>query len=515
MSRSFLFVSLLAAVIAVPTCFGSATKVYITQSGSPAGNCTANVQTPAFFNSSSNWGSGASQIGPGTTVLICGTFTGAAGATEFTFQGSGANGNPVTLQFDSGAVLTAPYWSGSGAISCSNHQYIVVNGGTNGLIENTANGTGLANQQTSGGVEGNSCSNMQVENLTIKGIYMNQGSSSSASDGNGDSTYDIQFNGTSTNNIVNNNTLSSSKTAISFAPDPGDGSNIQIYGNSTSDMDWGIVVGGGDSGTTINNLVIHDNTITNWTNWQFPSSVYHQDGIIIFNDVNPAGLTATLYNNHIYGDLGVGSPTGFIYCGGHTSCTLYNNLLVNTGHVIYGIMWLGASSILGKDMNVYNNTIVDTTGTTGVCIMLNISGQANVENNICTGSHLYPYSSYLSSLTSVMAVSNYNDWNTGSIAFGSQTSGSTSSYSSWLSAGFDAASTTASPNLNVSYHLGAGSAAAGLGTNLTSLGIATLNMDMAGNPRSATASKWDAGVYVANTKAPAPPTNLTGTVQLQ
>ena len=71
--------------------FASATNVYITQNGSPSGNCTSGVQPPAFFNNPANWGTGASQIGPGTTVLVCGSFTGAAGATELTFQGSGAS----------------------------------------------------------------------------------------------------------------------------------------------------------------------------------------------------------------------------------------------------------------------------------------------------------------------------------------------------------------------------------------------------------------------------------------
>jgi hypothetical protein len=65
-------------LIAAPLAFGSASNIYITQSGAASGNCTGNVQTPAFFNNASNWGSGSSQIGPGTTVLICGAFTGSS-----------------------------------------------------------------------------------------------------------------------------------------------------------------------------------------------------------------------------------------------------------------------------------------------------------------------------------------------------------------------------------------------------------------------------------------------------
>jgi hypothetical protein len=87
--------------------FSSATNVYITPNGSSQGACTTSPQTAAWFNSSSNWGSGASQIGPGTTVTICGTFTGTNGNSEFTFQGSGASGNPINLLFDTNTTLTA------------------------------------------------------------------------------------------------------------------------------------------------------------------------------------------------------------------------------------------------------------------------------------------------------------------------------------------------------------------------------------------------------------------------
>ncbi|HXY07810.1 MAG TPA: hypothetical protein VEI52_08140 [Terriglobales bacterium] len=521
---------------AVGSAFASAPNIYITQSGSASGNCTANVQTPAFFNSSANWGSGASQIGPGTTVLICGTFTGSGGATEFTFHGSGVNGNPVVLKFDTGAQLTAPFWSANGAINCSNLSYIVVDGGTNGIIQNTANGTSLANHQTSTGFFGSNCTNSEVKNLTISNIYINQGSSSNASDTGGASTTDIVFNGNATNSKVDHNTVSQAKTGIQFAGDPGgDASNIQIYSNSISDMDWGVNVGGGDSGDTFNNVSIYDNTITNWTNWQFPTGAFHQDGIILFNVGNPsAGISANIYDNYIYGNLGVGSPTGFIYCADFSSCTIYNNSLVNTSNVIYGLMWLGQSSNMGHNMNVYNNTIVGATSR-DVCIMLNITGKANIENNVCTGpSGMFAYSTYWGSLSqfeATVTTSNFNDWNIGSNAWGSQATGSTASYSTWTSAGYDANSKQSNPELNSTpYTLQSGSPAIGLGTNLTSLGLSALDT---GAPQTfgaggscgngcltrAGSGSWDAGAYpfssssVGTSSPPAPPTDLSAIVQ--
>ena len=438
-------------LVKISSALGSATNVYITQTGSPSGQCTTNVQTPAFFNTAANWGSGSTQIGPGTTVLICGTFTGAAGATEFSFQGSGSTGNPVILLFDANAVLTAPYWSANGAISCSGLQYILVNGGANGTIENTANGSGLTYEQTSIGVLGANCYNSQVENLTIKNIYINQGSSSGATDINGQSTAGIEFTGTSTNNAINGNTISQAKTGVLVSADANaDASNLQIYGNNISDIDWGVNVGGGDAGDTLTNVVIHDNTITNWTNWQFPTATYHQDGIIVYNfATGSVPFSGMFYNNYIYGDLGVGSPTGFIYCAQNASCEMFNNLLVNTGHVIYGIIWDGTHLSGSK---IYNNTIIgiasDLAITLGTAVKTSAASQVAIQNNIVLGPNvgIHDYST----LTSDVSVSDYNVWRTASGTSPQMATNDSTfvSYANWKAGGFDAASTNADPKLS-------------------------------------------------------------------
>src|ERR1700685_1857894 len=63
----------------------AASTVYVAQSaaGSANGSSCTNAYAVTFFNASSNWGTGASQIGPGTTVDLCGTIT-----TELTAHGS-------------------------------------------------------------------------------------------------------------------------------------------------------------------------------------------------------------------------------------------------------------------------------------------------------------------------------------------------------------------------------------------------------------------------------------------
>jgi len=134
---------LFTLLLALPAS-ASLTNVYIAQSsaGSADGTSCANAYAVTFFNTSGNWGSGSSQIGPGTTVHLCGTFTFSAGATALTFNGSGTSGNPITLLWESGAVLQAPYFSAATfGINGNGASYVVINGGTNGVIQNTANGT--------------------------------------------------------------------------------------------------------------------------------------------------------------------------------------------------------------------------------------------------------------------------------------------------------------------------------------------------------------------------------------
>ena len=514
------------------------TTVYISHAGAGSMNGTScsDAEPYSYFNNSSNWTSSPSgiQIGPGAVVHLCSeTYVDStADDTALQFQcatASGTSANPITLIADQGVtnLYNSAYWNGDdppngpgGAIwntgSCT---YVVINGDNNLTIANQTsngsptNGTGLENSTNSAGIYMGNCTYCTIENVTVKNIYVNQGSSSGASDSNGINSAGIGIVENSTGSVIKGNTITSASVGIQLATDPnGDASNTFISNNTISDSHWSINVGGGDSGDTINPVNINGNNITNWTNWQFPTSAYHTDGIILYNVGNPsAGIIANIYDNYTYGNLGVGSPTGFIYCADFSSCTLFNNIIVNTGNTIYGLMWLGQSSDMGTNMNVYNNTIIGATSN-DVCIMLNITGAGNIENNICTGpSGMDVYNSYWSSLSqfeATVSTSNYNDWNIGSgNAWGSQASSATASYASWKSAGYEANSIQSSPDLNSGpYTLASRSPSIGLGSNLTSLGIAELKV---GAPQTFGASgscgsgcltrvasgAWDAGAY--------------------
>jgi hypothetical protein len=136
---------LVLLLLAVVTSMASASNIYVAQSGQGAnsGADCADALPATFFNSSANWGSGGGQIGPGVTVHLCGTIS-----TNLTFQGNGANGNPVVLD-GTGATISAyivvatQYWT---IQNCTWSTSYATNSGTQAVIE-TSNGAAFGTIQ--------------------------------------------------------------------------------------------------------------------------------------------------------------------------------------------------------------------------------------------------------------------------------------------------------------------------------------------------------------------------------
>lgn len=136
---------------------GPALNIYLAQASAGAADGSvscANARAASYFNSAANWGTGLTQIGSGTTIHLCGSIS--IVWTPPTSQGTGK----ITLKYEPGAKLSAPAnqnfiifgpstnkWKLDGGTLCGPQP----SGGNidvpcNGVIENTANGTNLANQ---------------------------------------------------------------------------------------------------------------------------------------------------------------------------------------------------------------------------------------------------------------------------------------------------------------------------------------------------------------------------------
>ena len=93
---------------------GSAANIYIAQSavGAADGADCNDAYAYTFFNTASNWGSGSTQIGPGTTVYLCGTITVPVNTAGLVVHGSGTSSNPITIFFEPNAILQSPAFNG-------------------------------------------------------------------------------------------------------------------------------------------------------------------------------------------------------------------------------------------------------------------------------------------------------------------------------------------------------------------------------------------------------------------
>jgi hypothetical protein len=510
------YLATLLFVSATPHAFASAAHVYIASApaGAADGSSCANPRSVPFFNAYTNWGLGSTQIGPGTTVHLCGVFNAPAGSSGYlAFQGGGLPGSPITLVAEPGAILQAPYWGEDGAITVNQLSYVVLDGRGAGKIRATANGTQLANQ---GGVCGGNfcslgifllgCNNCAVKNWTIENLYVNVPPNDESLAGQ--ASGGILFNG-GDNAVISGNTVHDAKWCITygFFPDRRT-SNVEISGNNSYHCDHGIFVSSDNSGAVLNNLYVHDNLVHDGANWDDNANENHHDGIhISTSQVNTTIDTFQVYNNHIYGDWGA-NCNAFIYLSAGTdqgfeirNAKVFNNLLVNNSTVNFCgngmIQDYGTENAL-----IANNTMIGSSPSAGQALILEEDAGFHtvVRNNIMMNfrSGIYVAQGYNFPISDYNVFSNVTDvafvWGTACCTFLTEWQGQTGSP--------DTHSGMGNPNLSATYIPQAGGSAVARGTNLSSLGIGSLNADKLGASRPAGAA-WDIGAFASGSAPPA------------
>jgi hypothetical protein len=509
-----------------PLMFSSAANVYITQNGISQGSCQTNPQTAAWFNSSSNWGSGGGQIGPGTTVLLCGTIT-----TALTAQGSGSISAPITIMFDTGAAITLPVCPSSGCLKIANLNYIVVDGGTtcgwvglaevncNGTISSTASGSAYGNGSTSAfGVEATSCSYCEIRDLNIINIYQH----TSSSDTPGGDFRAISQGGNNTVGAtfeVHNNIIHDSADGFDYVPGSSNDSGMYYYNNYSYNMGAHGNIANNNNGT-ITAAYIHDNYFGSTANWDSSGCFNHHNSFHVFS----YGQTASgimYYNNEVAGNWG-NCPTSEVFFEGSGSLIsnvkVFNNLFLAT----YTQENNGIISLTAGGTNYFlNNTVIGAYqgGDAALFLNNNTGGTWTAENNVISSSY-QPF--FTNGSVGQFTTMNYNTWGgTSGTPWGVSCSNGCTYYASrsaWQNGtGLDANSNWGNNNgyvaVNSNGTLQSDSPAIGAGTNLTSLGITALNSDIAGNSRPGGSTPWDDGAYDFNTNPPpAPPTDLTAIV---
>ena len=499
----------------------SAKDFYIAanQTGTGTGTGCSTAKSYTWFNNLASWGTAATQISPGTTVHLCGVFTGTPGQQLLVVHGDGTSTSPITIKFETNAVLQAPYWSSQGTIYENGRSYIVIDGGYNGLIKNTANGTGRAYVQQSRAIYAPNCTGCVVKNLTIADLYVRT------------SATDLAVVQSAENCVfwIHSNNLTITHVTChdagwAFA---GYGSNFTLSYCNIYNVDHGLAFGAG--GTT-SGFSIHDNHIHDYVNWDSPTNAYHHDGLHMWGENGGIVTNGSIYNNLFDGDSGV-NITAHIYLQDSIKyVAVYNNVfLVPTNRTIQALWFNGITNagVLpggpATGNSAYNNFIRAGGHKTGTAIFVNAQNSFTAVNNVLLGG-LADISIQGGGYLSTEGVNNniYEDLyaDVGQLnTFGYQ-GHSYYDLATWQAAcRCDSRSKLAPASKINASSLGqllsgsvAISAAANL-LNISSGALAPLSKDKVGAIRQLSGN-WDAGAYkYGSTALPASPTGLTATIQ--
>lgn len=477
-----------------------------------------------------------------------------------TIQNNGFPGRPITLQFEAGAIIQAPYWGNIGAVNLNGQSYITIDGGTvcgkvngstgpttvcNGIIRNTL--AGSSGQTCPGGTcvyqfpddtygsvlvgasEGSNSTGLEIKNLYLGPVYVRRLDNSTE----GFNTNAICLSrGFFTDTKIHHNIIEGAGKLILFSYYDnfvGSQHGYYVYNNDLSNMCWGFGLGGCSNVGSFDDIQIFENKFSDWR-WAGYGASCHTNGTMIFNcwgalDRGYAGDSGSnIYNNYLHGSLSGNLPTnsasGFISCQDNCGpINIFNNLIVDTATSYQG----GSGGIYCQSggsggQKIYNNTI-SRTGP-----FINIMGdrvtewgKPIVKNNLLIGGNTV-FETY--ALTPAIVTSDYNiayglsqdEWMSYDIGNGWNPVNLATWQGTYGQEFHPAGLKTVDPNLDVNYKPQAGSPVIGAGENLNSVGIAALNSDLAGNPRPGN-GRWDIGAYEyvpgGDSTPPSAPTGLT------
>jgi hypothetical protein len=325
----------LTLLFVIPTAPLKAKDIYVAQdqTGNGAGVSCDNARNAAWFNRKASWGSEPAQIGPSTTVHLCGRFTGSPGQQMLTVHGSGGSGKPIVLLFENGTVFSAPYWSSQGAIWMDGASDVVVDGGSSGVIENSDNGTERAYHNTSVAIHAAGCKNCTVQHVIMSNLYVRTLQSDI---GPNHSQINCVFLNNSDNFKISHTTCHDAGWAYA-----GFGNNFTLEYSNIYNVDHGLAFG--PSGTS-SGFSIHDNHFYNYVNWDSAENRYHHDGIHMWGQRGGRVTNGVIYNNRFDGDSGVNITAHIYLQDSIENVTVYNNIFLVPSNRTMNALWFAAGT---------------------------------------------------------------------------------------------------------------------------------------------------------------------------
>jgi hypothetical protein len=504
----------------------SASDIFVAQNatGNNNGADCQDAYSAAWFGTTANWGSNTGQIGPGTTVHLCGTIS-----TPLTFQGSGTSGKPITIFFESGAAIdpsTCSTGTGNSCLSVAGKSNIIVDGGSacgwinhaqvscNGTIENSTaqpSGSNFA-------IDASNCTNCEFRNLNIGPLYTK---SSGGTDPSGDirGIQAVSSAGTGTW-LVHNNILHDTSSAIVYVPSGGSDPGPQAYNNVTFNINSSMDISNNSNGTLIGALV-HDNHFGATANWDNTGCPDHHNALHEFAQGTGSNSGTSFHNNLIDGNWGDCATGGLFFEGPSGTVQVFNNYWNPTYiQMNNGIVGLDGSGFTGSVLFA-NNTVIGTSQSGDVCMSVGSGSGATaltMENNILSTCNTLINTATGTTYSKI----DHNTYggNSSSTPWANGSAGHFYSFAQWqtLTSGESNStfnSSTSYVKVNTDGTLQSGSPAIGAAVNLTSFGMAPLDSDLVENPRPSTTGTWDVGArnFASSSATPAAPVNLAGVVQ--
>lgn len=363
-----------------------------TVSGSGSGADCANARAVGWFNTAANWTTAQGSdglVGPGDTIHLCGVFSPDPGDTVLTIQEGGTAGSPITILFEQGARLTSPWFGGrhtmdGGAIFIDEKDYIVIDGGENGIIESTD--TGSEGYFTYHDITGNfgvyirRCSNVEVKNLTIQNLYQARNNEVPTH------TYTRAVNVDYSDHVsIHGNRIAYVGIGIYVAMQENTG--VDVFDNEMSQIGVGLF-SGGYTHHAGPNLEFHHNRVYDTTPWGY------NDGVKFFAvpDTTDPYWGIRVYNNIIGPKISYpGHPaTAWILAdqGWIMEPEIYNNLLIGdandnaaNGYITVGGNGHATGLTLAQNARIYNNTIVSEYASSDIAILIGKRSTGNILYN--------------------------------------------------------------------------------------------------------------------------------------
>lgn len=451
---------------------------------------------------------------------VCGAITVGAGNNGLTPNGGGTSGHPVLINFDTGSSISSPHCgtastNPTGGCVDIGSQWVVVDGKGVGIVQNTLDGTtgstcsgGTCTANPSAGVYVGA-SNVTVQNLTIADIYDRDGGCSASF--NEPQSFGIMFDSNAASALTNDNafgnTIHDALNTIVYVVGT-NMSNGTVSGNELSVASAEVVISCGSGAGSATNMKILNNNIHDNVRWWDLNDHDHLNGMHLFAAGSGGPLVnTTIAGNFIHGDFGGNTCGG---AGSHTTALIYMETTgggSGSGSMIYNNLTVsgindgpsgGAIGVgdQNDDVQLYYNTIIGPPSSTGARIGMLLTATATIKGNLITqeGDAIQLNGAGPSQILAM----DYNNFSSSTNWVDDQPRSSTFSLATWQAAhpSFDAHSFTTAPNLNATTFVpNSGSPVIIAGVNLTSLGIAGLDVDQVGNarPGSSPGTLWDIG----------------------